>query len=245
MASPWQGNVADWLRTGSGLFAQAAQRCTEADFAGASLLPGWSRSHVVSHVSANAQAIGRLLHWARTGEPLPMYPSMQERDREIAEGAQLPMDELISWYTTSNDALQCSFATLPDDAWSYQVLTAQGREVPAVETLWMRSREVCIHAVDLDMDIGFAQLPEDFLVRLAHEAAARHNGNSSTKLAISITTDDGRYLWKIDSADGDHGDSAVDITGPLADIASWLVGRGAGSTYCADGAPVPDLPKWL
>ena len=85
MASPWQGNVADWLRTGSGLFAQAAQRCTEADFAGASLLPGWSRSHVVSHVSANAQAIGRLLHWARTGEPLPMYPSMQERDREIAE----------------------------------------------------------------------------------------------------------------------------------------------------------------
>lgn len=39
---------------------------------------------------------------------------------------------------------------LPDANWTHEVRTAQGRTVPASETVWMRTREVWVHAVDLD-----------------------------------------------------------------------------------------------
>ena len=45
-----------------------------------SLLPGWTRGHVVTHLARNADALRNLLTWARTGIPTPMYPSRQARD---------------------------------------------------------------------------------------------------------------------------------------------------------------------
>ena len=240
MSTEWQSETADWVRTGANLFANLVGKCTEADLASASLLPGWNRSHVVAHVSANAQAIGRLLHWARTGQETAMYSSMEDRDREIAAGAQLPLVELASWYAESDEALQQAFATLPQESWAQRVVTAQGREVPASETLWMRSREVLIHAVDMDMGVGFGNLPEGFLVRLAGEAAARHSANPAAEQAIAITTEDGHRSWMIEG-EGD----AIAVTGSIGDIAAWLVGRGSGHAPCADGSPAPSLPKWL
>ena len=48
-------------------------------------------------------------------------------------------------------------------AWSVEVKTAQGRTVPASETLWMRTREVWIHAVALDVRATFSDIPEVML----------------------------------------------------------------------------------
>ncbi len=42
---------------------------TDREARGQSLLPGWSRGHVLTHLARNAEGGTRLLTWARTGEP--------------------------------------------------------------------------------------------------------------------------------------------------------------------------------
>lgn len=241
MSSPWETSPeAGWLRTGSTLFAQALAGVSSEQLTEDSLLPHWSRAYVVSHVCANAQAIGRLLYWAETGVATPMYPSMEERDREIAEGSTLSLTELTTWYLESDSAIHQAFANLSYDAWEHRVVTAQGREVPAVETLWMRSREVCIHAVDINLGVTFSDLPEGFLARLAGEATTRHSANPELRGSISLSTDDGLTAWQIG-----HGNADEAVSGSLADLTQWLVGRGAHRLQTISGSPVPTLPKWL
>jgi hypothetical protein len=46
-----------------------------AQVAGPSLLPGWTRGHVLSHLARNAEGGTRLLGWARTGVPSYEYES--------------------------------------------------------------------------------------------------------------------------------------------------------------------------
>jgi hypothetical protein len=57
-----------------------------ASLAAPSLLPGWTRAHVLAHVARNADALVNLLTWARTGQPRPMYADRQQRDAEIEAG---------------------------------------------------------------------------------------------------------------------------------------------------------------
>ena len=42
---------------------------TDADARGPSLLPGWTRGHVLTHLARNADGGTRLLGWARTAMP--------------------------------------------------------------------------------------------------------------------------------------------------------------------------------
>jgi maleylpyruvate isomerase len=62
---------------------------------------------------------------------------------------------------------------LTADHWATQVRAAQGRTVPATDIPWMRAREVCMHAVDLGVDIRFTNLPTDFLQALSEGVLAK------------------------------------------------------------------------
>ena len=64
-------------------------------------------------------------------------------------------------------------ATLTEDQWSAEVVTAQGRTVLADQTPWMRAREVMVHAVDLDAGITFVDLPPEFLAALRDDILAK------------------------------------------------------------------------
>ncbi|MFG1879257.1 maleylpyruvate isomerase N-terminal domain-containing protein [Sphaerisporangium sp. NPDC049003] len=54
---------------------------------GPSLLAGWARGHVLTHVARNADGHINFLTWARTGVYTPQYPTPCAREAEIAEGA--------------------------------------------------------------------------------------------------------------------------------------------------------------
>lgn len=238
MSAPWSGPEADWVRSGSALFARALESLPDDELRGSSGLPGWTRAHVVAHVSANAQAIGRLLHWARSGEVTPMYPSIEERDHEIQTGSQLGAVELRAWFAGTDNDLLAAFQGLPEQAWDNTVVTAQGREVPASETLWMRSREVCIHAVDLDAGGSYAELPTGFLLRLIDEAVARHSVSDGA-LSITIDTPE-EHRWQINGAG-----NGVRVEGSVPAVAQWLTGRGDREVHPVGGPSIPLLGKWL
>ena len=156
-----------WMTAGQQLVAEAVAGLGEEGFGADTLLPGWTRRHLVAHLAGNAEALGNLVTWAATGVETPMYASTDERAAGIARGATLSAAELTVWERRSAATLADGLAGLTDDQWTHEVRTIQGRRLPATEIPWLRAREVLVHAVDLDTGITFADLPEDFLGALA------------------------------------------------------------------------------
>lgn len=164
-----------WVDHGTRLLDDAIARQSSADLQKASGLPGWTRAHVVAHVNANADALTNLVTWAATGAVTPMYASPEQRDADIEQGSKLSSTQLLTGFGRSATMLASAMASLDAVQWRQEVKTAQGRTVLAAEIPWLRAREVCVHAVDLDAGIGFSDLPEDFLEALRVEIAAKRS----------------------------------------------------------------------
>lgn len=178
----------EWADEGTALFLAALDRLSDAELVAPTALPGWTRAHVVAHVHFNALALGRLASWAATGTENRMYASMEQRNAEIEQGATLPPDELRALVRSSAAELATALDALTPSAWANEVVTAQGRTVPATEIPWMRAREVCVHAVDLDAGVGFAALPSGFVAALATEVVAkRAAGDEGPALGAWLT----------------------------------------------------------
>ncbi|WP_280398851.1 maleylpyruvate isomerase family mycothiol-dependent enzyme [Nocardia carnea] len=155
-----------WVEQGTALFTAQAAALAEEQMSQPSILPGWTRKHLVAHVAANADALGNLVHWARTGERTPMYTSPEQRTADIEAGAQRSAADLADRLKSSVHQLGVAMDALTGAQWRTEIVTAQGRTVPATEIAWLRAREVCVHAVDLGTGTTFAHLPEDFLAAL-------------------------------------------------------------------------------
>ncbi|WP_055481956.1 maleylpyruvate isomerase family mycothiol-dependent enzyme [Sphaerimonospora mesophila] len=234
----------EWMRHGTGLLLRALHDLGEGDLAAPTGLPGWSRGHLLAHVGFNAAALRRLVSWARTGEPSPMYASAEQRAAEIAEGASWSRDRLRALVRESAEGLAADLADLAGPQWDALVVTAQGRTVPASEIPWMRTREVAVHAVDLDVRITFADLPDDLCEELVTDVVARRAGRpGEPALVLAGTT--GR-TWSLDGGGAEPaGDPAVEVTGTPAELARWLTGRGAGTLRDRSGGVLPALAAWL
>ncbi|GAA1828113.1 mycothiol-dependent maleylpyruvate isomerase NagL [Pseudonocardia ailaonensis] len=216
-----------WADDGFLLLLKGIDGLTEADLDDDCALPGWSRRHLLAHVASNAEAVGRLLAWARTGVETPMYSSPDQRTADIAAGAARP--DLRDWVRESAVALSRAMDELPEQAWDHEVVTAQGRVVPASETTWMRARETCVHAVDLGTGTTFGDLPEDFLAALLDDVAGWRGSRPGP--AIVLTTPRTHHELA-----GDPPVTRLDL--PLATAAGWLTGRHTASE-------LPALPRWL
>ncbi|MEW2623722.1 maleylpyruvate isomerase family mycothiol-dependent enzyme [Streptomyces sp. NPDC048106] len=226
-----------WALIGAELVSEAVNGLDDAGYAAPSALPGWTRAHVAAHVAANAEALCNLVHWAATGEPTPMYASPEERAAGIERGRALPAGRLTAWLRRSADALEARMDELGEEQWRHEVVTAQGRTVPATELPWMRSREVCVHAVDLLTGVSFADLPADFLAALCDDVTGKRAAAPGPAVTLRVPATGA--TWEL-PGDGEP----VPVTGELHDIAAYLTGRHA-DLRTADGSPVPALGAWL
>ncbi|WP_028268263.1 MULTISPECIES: maleylpyruvate isomerase family mycothiol-dependent enzyme [Micrococcaceae] len=232
-------------RRGTAFFARKLNELSDADLDGPSLLPGWTRRHVTAHIGYNARAIARLIEWAATGVETPMYASTEVRDHEINFGATLPPIALRHLFDHSAVHLNVEWRDLPADSWHHKVKTAQGRTVPAEETVWMRTREVWTHAVDLDNGATFSDIPAPVLERLLGDiTGAWKTRGTDTGLLIKVTGPQPELEF------GSTGpDTPLVISGPLAGVARWATGRGTdGVTATRNEAPLaqtPGAPKWI
>jgi maleylpyruvate isomerase len=177
-----------WLTDTTALFLAGVDKLSDADLDAPTGLPGWTRRHLVAHVHFNALALGRLVSWAATGTENRMYPSMERRDAEIEEGAVLPAGDLRRLVRASAEELDGAFDALSPDAWEREVVTAQGRTVPATGIPWMRARELAVHAVDLGAGATFADLPDDLVTTLLTDVVTRRvTGGEGPGLAAWLT----------------------------------------------------------
>ena len=229
MSAP--ATLALW-RAGEEQLHAVLDRLVDLDLDAPSLLPGWPRRQLLAHVARNADAVGNLLTWARTGEPTPMYASPEAREEGIAATALLPAPALLEDCHAAAGRFCAQVDALPPAAWATPVVTAQGRTVPASEVLWMRAREAWVHGVDLDAGTGFADLPEPVLLALVddvHRSWARRDQSSASTVVSGVRT------W---------GDGPVHVAGALPDVAAWVTGRAVPAGLQAAG-PLPPLPTWI
>jgi maleylpyruvate isomerase len=224
--------VLDWWRTGERMLATALGRLTDEEFAAPSLLPGWSRSHVLGHVAGNADALVNLLTWARTGAETPMYASPEERDARIEEVSTLAPDQLRTAVLAATQRLADAVRSTPAEAWSAEVRAFSGRPVPAAEVPWMRCREVYVHAVDLAVGIGFGDLPEDVLAALVDDVFRMWDVRDEVPDVALF------------AGDREWGTGALAVAGTLPAVTAWVTGRSTGQDLQADGA-LPTLTPWL
>lgn len=232
------------VRLGTAYFRRVLQRVRDDEFAAPSLLPGWRRNQLVAHVGYNARAIARLVTWAATGERTPMYASSQSRGEEIELGATLRPDALRSLCEHSAIDLGVRWRDLPDDRWTATVVTAQGREVPAAQTLWMRTREVWLHAVDLDAGGRVEDIPAPVLQRLLSDVTATWEKRGDL-VGLALGVDSGGAGSP--ASFGDIDGASTSVVAPLPVLVGWATGRAQRDHPALDwrrGEPV-EAPRWL
>ena len=142
--------------------AVAVERLTDEDIAAPSLLPGWTRGHVITHVARNADALRNLLVWARTGVETPSYPSQAARDAGIEAGARRSPAELAADVRESGAAFSAEAAILPERARQVMVSLLDAVEFPAERLLPRRLVEVELHYTDLGCGYTRADWPAEF-----------------------------------------------------------------------------------
>ncbi|GAA2952209.1 MULTISPECIES: maleylpyruvate isomerase family mycothiol-dependent enzyme [Streptomyces] len=194
-----------------------------------SRLPGWSRGHVLAHLSRNADALVNVLRGR------PMYANSENRDADIERGASRPLDAQVSDLRESAAAFQ-SAAAVPAD-WSRTVTLRNGVTDQAWRVPFRRRGEVELHHVDLGIGYELEDLPEEFVSRENDFLAERFAGHPQV-VATSATAEDGRIWTTGGGADG----TPVTVRGTATDILGWLCGRRDGSGLTVEGGSLPALP---
>jgi maleylpyruvate isomerase len=207
-----------------------------------SLLPGWTRGHVLTHIARNADGLGNLLRWARTGTETPMYASIEARGADIEAGAGRPAADLAADVRKSAQAFAAEAAAMPGEAWTEQVRTLHGPAFPAFGVLDRRLSEVEIHHVDLAAGYSPVDWPDDFLAEALPRVAESFAGRDDAPRCL-IWAEGAKDPLRIGADQA--GAPPVFVRGQPADLLAWLLGRGDGSTLTVPaGATLPAVPPW-
>lgn len=235
---------------GQASFGRLIRDLDPEDLQGESLLPGWTRAHVIAHIGYNARALARLVQWAQTGIENPMYESPESRADEIDLGSTLSHASLSRLSSREAAQLEEAWTNLPDDRWTYKVKNAQGRMIPISETIWMRARELWLHAIDLNNGATVQDIPLPAAARILQDVLTTWEGR------------DGHYVRAVptdaqkDFQPGDEGQTEpagadiLSISGTLTDLLAWATGRGHDGVVVitADGreiGPAPAAHRWI
>ncbi len=157
-----QRELSDQIDQATQRLLDTARVITEPDLRAPSLLPGWTRAHVVAHVARNADAMRNLLVGVRTGQDRPAYASAEARQADIEQGAGLRASELMADLAASAMALRTVARQLPEMGWLVPVRILDSASFPAAQLLTRRLVEVELHHCDLGAGYGPAGWPAAF-----------------------------------------------------------------------------------
>lgn len=201
-----------------------------------SLLPNWTRGHVLTHLARNGDALLNLVTWARTGTETPMYPSPEHRAADIEAGAARSVREHLVDISTSADRLKAALDSLTAEQWQRTIAWGRdSRETPAASIPVLRRVEVEVHHVDLDLDYTLAHLPEDLIEWMIADRAADLSARDDLGgFVLTANDDEGRWVVK---------GGGPEITGTPPSLLGWLLGRTDGIGLYSE-QPLPQLGAW-
>lgn len=221
-------------------YLAALSALTDEDVRAPSALPAWTRAHVITHLARNADALSRVLHAAQAGTRGSMYDTNEQRDADVEAGAgrsaaELREDAAASWGRLLQAENEIHDAHL-DGTFSR---TPGAPEQPVRIVGRMRRTELEIHHADLLIGYTAADWPEEFtrhLIGRRQDELAEAGGPSMVLYATDAASDG---LWKFGAGAG------PEISGTMADLAWWLVGRGDGAGLRSSTGDLPRLDRWI
>ncbi|MFF1833292.1 maleylpyruvate isomerase family mycothiol-dependent enzyme [Streptomyces sp. NPDC058231] len=217
------------LREATDRFLGAAAAMDDLAAAAPSRLPGWSRRHVLAHLSRNADALVNVL------QGRPMYADSETRERDIERDATRPLSEHLADLRGSAARFEAA-AAVPAD-WSRTVTMRNGVTDSASRVPFRRRIEVELHHVDLGVGYELEDLPDEFVTREIDFLTERFAGHPDVP-STGVAADDGRF-W---TTGGDAEGGPVVVRGTAPELLGWLAGRRDGSALKTEGGPLPALP---
>jgi maleylpyruvate isomerase len=126
---------------------------------GASLLPHWTRGHVLTHLARNADSNTGVFLAAQRGEVVDQYPGgAEQRDGDIAAGAGRPAAALVADLVQSVGALEAAWDSTPDSVWREGRGRSSSRGAISLdEWVFSRWRETEVHHNDLGIGFTWAR----------------------------------------------------------------------------------------
>lgn len=217
-----------------------------------SLLPGWSRGHVLTHLARNADAIARTAEGTLRGELVPMYDDEAHRAADIAAGAHRSRPELVEDVTASAHRLDATWSRLSPVEWSRDAAGRTG-PLPAVRLIGARWREVEIHRVDLDDGYGPGDWPASLVAPLLPSLLDpdRIGPRLPAGLAVEVINTDSGQRWLVGGTPQPASRSRsvrasspppVRVVGPSWALVGWLLGR--VSVVRRELGETPPLKPW-
>lgn len=208
---------------------------SDADHAGPSLLPDWTRRHVIAHLTLNAEGLAGVLHGAHVGQPQPMYASPEARDADIAELTAAGPAELRDRFLSATARFSQALDAMHEDDWDGRFeRTPGGPEFALVNVVLMRVREVEIHHADLGAGYSAADWPADFREVLLHSMTKR-----SYPAPFGVRPTDLDATWHYGEGEG-----GPVVSGTSAALGWWLTGRGSGDGLSTDAGTLPEVQSW-
>lgn len=235
-----------------------------------SALPGWSRSHVLAHVTAIGEAMARQAERAADGELVEVYDGgAAGREDGIRADALRSGAQHVAALDALADRLDAAWPAAGSAGWAAPVTYRDGTVTDALVAWW---REVRIHAVDLDAGVGLdtwppalglhlldflgVRLADDVVVELAGEPGELVVGPGGLRVGpgglrggpdgLRMAAEPGPGA--VSGAASAPGRSAVVVHGSLTDVAAWLAGRAPTTEPTARlaGEPVrlPEIGPW-
>jgi maleylpyruvate isomerase len=194
-----------------------------------SVLPGWSRAHVVAHLALNAEGFAGALTGLATGEHVAIYPSNDARDAGIEQLSTASDGIIRERLFAATQHLRDVMERVTADQWDSTVnRLPEGPVWPAAGMVEARQREVEVHHADLGVGYSHRDWPTPFAVQLLEHAAGAQS--------FAVTATDLDRTWSVGA------DEPV-VSGTAADLGWWLIGRGSGDELNS-AAGLPELGPW-
>jgi maleylpyruvate isomerase len=209
--------MVSWVAEGQPLLEKAAAGLSPQQLRGPSRLSGWSRGHVLTHLSRNADAPTNLLAWARTGVESRMHATPAEREGCIQAGADRALPEQLADLAASGSRFLGAAEAVPRDRRSFPLASGQGRQIPAQEVPRMRVRELWLPLVDLGAGCGIDMVPDPIAWALTRDVAAWMTRRIPATADLRV---DGYGTVRLGS--GDPAGTLIEGTGGCPDLPGWL-----------------------
>jgi len=219
------------------LVAQFVKNLSNEDVAANSLLPDWSRGHVLSHLANNARGLSNLIEWALTGVQKNMYVSVEQRAIDIENDATRSGKEIIADFLEQSKIFASNLDRLMvGPLLSEEVVLGNGSHVHPHEMTTLRERELLVHLVDLGLEYKANDWTFDFSIKTLKSVSAGKR-KESVKYRLLIAGD---HTWTMDQ------NGMIDIFGTPQSLAAWLMGREPDDTLVtSDGSTLGKPPLWL
>jgi maleylpyruvate isomerase len=210
------------------------------DVAAPSLLPDWTRGHVLAHIARNADGIADTLAGALRGEVVPRYPGgMDQRDADVEAGATRHFAALVADVSDSAARLDRVFAAIADSGgWALPT----EHDDPAETWVWRRWREVEIHRVDLASDYTPDRWPALFVTTALTEAAPSLESRVDGAVQVEVLAEGSTApdfvgkSWTVGTGEPDL------VRGPDWAVLAWMSGRASAAADALTAAP--ELAPW-